>query len=137
MLARQPADARSAVAQGGESKRVPRTSATVGVSIVRLGVVCLLLLAAPPVMASAGDQDTQDASRATLLSAEREKKAAETTPPERSFVERTLYWYDNQDLLTKTSTGWRGIHRAGGDFPQGPANGGVPHVSALLPPSWP
>ena len=99
--------------------RVPRISATVGVSIVRLGVVCLLLLAAAPVMASAGDQDTQDASRATLLSAEREKKAAETTPPERSFVERTLYWYDNQDLLTKTSTGWHGIHRAGGDFPAG------------------
>ena len=39
--------------------------------------------------------------------------------PQRSAIERGLYWYDNQYVLAKMFGGWKGIHLAGGDFPAG------------------
>jgi hypothetical protein len=71
----------------------------------------LLPLAAP---AAADDQ-----TRTDVLTAERDRKAAEVSAPRRSAVERALYWYDNTSLLSKASGGWHGFHLAGGDFPAG------------------
>jgi hypothetical protein len=49
----------------------------------------------------------------------RETLAGDTTAPQRSAVERGLYWYDNQYLLAKVFGGWKGIRIGGGDFPAG------------------
>ncbi len=68
---------------------------------------------------SAAGQDNPPLSRAALLSAVRDAKASETAPPQRSSLERQLYWYDNQYVLAKISAGWKGLHMAGGDFPAG------------------
>ena len=78
-----------------------------------------LLLVGLPAVASGGQQPTQDSDRASVLVAEREKKASDTSPPARSAVERALYWYDNQYVLPKIFGGWKGFHLAGGDFPAG------------------
>jgi hypothetical protein len=77
------------------------------------------MLAASASLAFAQDQGDAGQTRAGILAAERDTKAAETTPPERSMVERALYWYDNQNVLAKISAGWKGFHPAGGDFPAG------------------
>ena len=58
-------------------------------------------------------------TRSDQLAAEREKKAEQTSSPERSKVERALYWYDNQDLLAKIQSGWNGFRMASGGFPAG------------------
>ena len=80
---------------------------------------CLFLLALlGPSVAAAQDQ-TDTPERAAVLAAARDKKAAETTAPERPAVEKALYWYDNQYLFAKIFGGWNGIHLAGGDFPAG------------------
>jgi hypothetical protein len=59
-------------------------------------IVVLLLAAATAGSAQAQDQpqnqnQTVPDSRAALLTAEREKKATEITPPQRSKIERALY----------------------------------------------
>jgi hypothetical protein len=84
-------------------------------------VVALLGSAAAPAAAQAQGQAQSGgaATRAALLAAERDRKAAETAPPKRSAVEKGLYWYDNQYVLAKIFGGWKGIHLAGGDFPAG------------------
>ena len=81
-------------------------------------VLASLLFAAMPAPASA-DEPPQDSSRGSILAAERDKKAAEVSTPERGVVERALYWYDNQYVLTKIFGGWNGLRLAGGDFPAG------------------
>jgi hypothetical protein len=68
---------------------------------------------------AAEDQDSQETSRAQTLEAARNSKASEISPPERSFLERKLYWYDNQYVLPKIFGGWKGFHLAGGNFPAG------------------
>jgi hypothetical protein len=85
---------------------------------LRVSSVALLLAAAAP-DASADDQNAASSSRADLLAAERAKKATETSAPDRSFVERALYWYDNQYALPKAFGGWHGLRLAGGGFPAG------------------
>ena len=80
--------------------------------------LALAIGAAVPSIARAG-QNTDTLSREVALAAEREAKTSELTPPQRSFLERKLYWYDNQHLLDKVFSGWHGIHLAGGDFPAG------------------
>jgi hypothetical protein len=86
-----------------------------------LGRMCavLALTTLGPSGALAQDQGSVPSSRAGLLAAERDRKASETAAPERSAVERALYWYDNQYLLTRILGGWNGLHLAGGDFPAG------------------
>jgi surface antigen Omp85-like protein len=79
-------------------------------------VAALLVLLAAPVMA----QDPQPAStRANILDDARQALTSQSAPPTRSKVETGLYWYDNQYVLTKVLSGWKGIHLAGGDFPAG------------------
>lgn len=83
---------------------------------------CVLVLAlAVPAAAVAQSSDDQQAapSRGALLTAEREAKAQRIAPPERSFLERALYRYDNESGLSRLFAGWNGIHPAGGDFPPG------------------
>jgi outer membrane protein assembly factor BamA len=49
----------------------------------------------------------------------RDTLATQSVRPQRSTIERGLYWYDNQYLLAKLSAGWKGIRIGGGDFPAG------------------
>jgi len=82
-----------------------------------------LLLAATFVplipMAARGQSGDDTTTRTSMLTAEREAKSTTLAPPERSFAERKLYWYDNQYVLDKVFAGWHGFHMAGGDFPAG------------------
>lgn len=88
--------------------------------MTRLCVLFVLALAATSSLGYAQEQTGNDEPRrAAIAAAERDRKAAETTPPDRTTVERGLYWYDNQSLLAKISGSWHGIHLAGGDFPAG------------------
>jgi len=98
--------------------RILSVSPIVGWSTTPLWLVWLLLFVAAPARASADDEASQNLGRATLLAAERDKKATETSPPERSFVERALYRYDNSSGLSLFGN-WHGLHLAGGDFPAG------------------
>ena len=61
----------------------------------------------------------EPSTRASVLDQAREALTSQSVPPERSTVERGLYWYDNQYVLAKIFGGWKGIHLAGGDFPAG------------------
>jgi hypothetical protein len=89
--------------------------------------VVVLLLAAASMPASAQDQEqiqnqsqTAPDSRAGLLTAERERKATELTPPQRSKVERALYRYDNgAGALPFVFQSWHGLQLASGSFPAG------------------
>jgi hypothetical protein len=85
--------------------------------------IVLLLVAAASAPASAQDQDadpTSAASRAALLAAEREKKATETSLPQRSKVERALLWYDdNWYGIPFVFQSWHGLHLADSRFPAG------------------
>jgi hypothetical protein len=85
----------------------------------RLWLIYVAVLAVAPAAASAGQQSAPAPDRAALLAAEREKKTEETTPPERSLVERALYWYDNQYVLPRITAGWNGFRLANGNFPAG------------------
>src|SRR5690349_19272849 len=58
-------------------------------------------------------------TRAALLAAAREQKSQELKPVERSTVEKGLYWYDNQYLLSRIFGKWHGLHIGGGNFPAG------------------
>ena len=84
--------------------------------------VVLLLVAAASAPALAQDHDSAqitDASRAALLADERDKKATETVPPERSRIERALYGYDNGAGTPFVFQPWHGFQLAGGSFPAG------------------
>jgi hypothetical protein len=82
-------------------------------------VLASLLFGAMPERVLADEPPAQDTNRGSILAAERDKKAAEISAPERGVVERALYWYDNQYLLSKIFGGWNGLRLAGGDFPAG------------------
>ena len=71
----------------------------------------------------AAEQDPQPATRTSLLAEERDKKATEIAPPERTTIERGLNWYDNQYLLTNILAGWKGVHFTSGNFPAGAGTG--------------
>ena len=58
-------------------------------------------------------------TRASVLEGARQELTPQSKPPERSRLEKWLYWYDNQYVLAKLLAGWKGIHIAGGDFPAG------------------
>ena len=64
--------------------------------------------------ASAQSQD-DNAGRAKALSAVRDQKSEQLTPPERSMTERALHWYDNHD----SRLSWRGLHINMGNFSGG------------------
>lgn len=81
-------------------------------------LIALAIGTLTPGLADAG-QSTDTSSRTVVLAAEREAKSTTLTPPERSFLERKLYWYDNQHVLDRVFGGWHGIHFAGGAFPAG------------------
>lgn len=81
----------------------------------------LLMLAAASVSASAQDQssgETSAGSREELLVAEREKKATQRLPPQRSKVEYALSRYDDLHVPFILES-WHGFHLAGGSFPAG------------------
>jgi Omp85 superfamily domain len=85
-------------------------------SVLRPVLAALLALVASPVLA----QTPEDSStRASLMEQARETLASQSVAPQRSAIERGLYWYDNQYVLGKTFVGWKGFHLAGGDFPAG------------------
>jgi hypothetical protein len=98
--------------------RISSVSPIVGRSTTPRWLAWSLLLMAVPALASADDEAAQNPSRAAALAAERDKKATETSPPERSFVERALYRYDNSYGFSVFGN-WHGLHLAGGDFPAG------------------
>ena len=87
--------------------------------LVLTACLAVVWLASPPTAIAAEGQTGQETTRAQALEAARASTPAEITPPQRSFVERTLYWYDNQYVLPKIFGGWKGIHLAGGNFPAG------------------
>jgi Omp85 superfamily domain len=83
-----------------------------------LGPVLAALLA--PAASPALAQTSEDSStRASLMEQARDALASQSVAPQRSAIERGLYWYDNQYVLGKTFGGWKGFHLAGGDFPAG------------------
>jgi len=86
--------------------------------IGRTGLL-IVLAAIVPARASAQDQGTPAATRSSLLESARDAKVTESEPAQRSTVERALYWYDNQSVLTRIFGGWRGFRLAGGSFPAG------------------
>ena len=63
--------------------------------------VFVVVLVAVPGLAGAGQQVDSATDRSAVLAAKRDKKAQETTAPQRSRVERALHWYDNQYVLPK------------------------------------
>jgi len=71
--------------------------------------------------AAATRSATADTSitRAAMLEAARDQKELERAPVERGNVERGLYWYDNQDLLSKIFGSYKGLHIGGAGFPAG------------------
>jgi hypothetical protein len=84
----------------------------------RWTIAALLLVAAirpAPVLGQTAEEPTRD----KMVDAARDAKSAATSAPERSAVERALYWYDNQYVLAKIFDGWHGFHFAGGGFPAG------------------
>jgi Omp85 superfamily domain len=87
-------------------------------TVLRVVALCVALAAMPEVALAAG-QDPVGLDRAAALAAERDRKAEASAPPERSAIERALYWYDNQRLIPQLFAGWNGLHVAGGDFPAG------------------
>jgi hypothetical protein len=89
-----------------------------------MAVMCGALLASAwPSLADAGQDAAPPATRAERLDAEREARAAATTPPDRTMVERALLWYDDQQVLARLLGGWHGFHGAGGNFPAGAGSG--------------
>src|SRR5262245_3283349 len=82
-------------------------------------VVLVLTLAAPALAAQEQSVDDISVSRAALLAAEREKKACDTTAPDRSKVEHALYAYDNWSGLPFLMRPWHGFQRPGAGFPAG------------------
>jgi Omp85 superfamily domain len=97
-----------------------RTFITSGLGslLTRAAAAAMIIVATHPSAAAQDGAPVAD-SRAALLSSERDRKADDVAPPERTTVERALYWYDNQYVLPKIFGGWHGFHLAGGDFPAG------------------
>jgi len=93
-------------------------------SVTRLWIAFLLLSAVvAPIAAQDQSQNPSD-SRAALLVAERDKKATETTPPQRGRVERALYRYDQENgALPFIFQTWHGLQLASGGFPAGAGTG--------------
>lgn len=63
--------------------------------------------------------EAQAQSRAARLQAEREAKAQKLEKPKKSSAEKGLYWWDNQNVVTRVLSGWRGFHIATGSFANG------------------
>jgi len=90
-----------------------------GTTLIPKLIAALMLSAAIPAAARAGQATDPPETRALALAAERDAKSATVTTPKRTSLEEKLYWYDNQHLLDKVFAGWHGLHLAGGDFPAG------------------
>jgi hypothetical protein len=84
----------------------------------RLAAIALTLAVLSLPIAAAG-QDAAPSTRAERLAAERDDRAAEVVPPERSAIERALHWYDEQQMVARMLGGWHGFRAAGGSFPAG------------------
>jgi len=82
-------------------------------------VLAAVVAAAAPAFAQDQDSDQIVPSRAALLAGEREKKATEATPPERSKVEKFLYGYDNGAGTPFLFQSWHGLHLGSAGFPAG------------------
>ena len=85
--------------------------------VFRPALTAMILLLASPLMAQAPSEEPS--TRASVLDQAREALTNQSVPPERSTIERGLYWYDNQYVLNKIFGGWKGIRLGGGDFPAG------------------
>ncbi|MET0166270.1 MAG: hypothetical protein ABW318_14860, partial [Vicinamibacterales bacterium] len=66
----------------------------------------MILLFGSALMAQAPSGQPQ--TRASVLDQAREALTSQSVPPERSTIERGLYWYDNQYVLNKIFGGWKG-----------------------------
>jgi hypothetical protein len=86
-------------------------------SVFGPAVAGLIVFLASPVLAQAPTEPLS--TRASVLDAARDALTSQSVPPERSTIDRGLFWYDNQHLLAKISAGWHGIRLGGGDFPAG------------------
>jgi outer membrane protein assembly factor BamA len=58
-------------------------------------------------------------SRAEELTREREEKAKNLKKPEKNGAENGLHWWDNQQVINRVRSGWRGFHVATGSFANG------------------
>ena len=87
--------------------------------VFRPAVTAMMLLLASPLMAQA--PSGQPSTRASVLDQAREALTNQSVPPERSTIERGLYWYDNQNVLNKIFGGWKGIRLGEVISPPGPA----------------
>jgi hypothetical protein len=58
-------------------------------------------------------------SRAAELTREREEKAITLQGPDQSGIEKGLHWWDNQQVVNRIRSGWRGFHVATGSFANG------------------
>ena len=81
------------------------------IHVFRPAVTAMILLLASPLMAQAPSE--QPSTRASVLDQAREALTSQSVPPERSTIERGLYWYDNQYVLNKIFGGWKGIRLGG------------------------
>ena len=72
----------------------------------------MLLLIASPLMAQA--PSGQPSTRVSVLDQAREALTSQSVPPERSTIERGLYWYDNQHVLNKIVWWMEGLPSRGG-----------------------
>jgi hypothetical protein len=92
-------------------------------SRARLSVVALLFatVSASVAAQSQTTSATPESTREAVLTAERDKKATETSPPQRSTLERALYAYDNGagSGLPLLFSPWHGFQVANGHFPAG------------------
>jgi hypothetical protein len=77
----------------------------------------LIALLASPALGQTSAEPS--ATRAGVLDEARQALTSQSAAPERSWIERKLYWYDNQYVLAKIFGGWKGIRIGGGDFPAG------------------
>ena len=85
-------------------------------SLFRPAAAAMIVALASPALAQA---PSDPSTRASLLDQARQELTSQSVPPQRSKVERWLYWYDNQYVLEKLAAGWKGIHLAGSGFPAG------------------
>jgi hypothetical protein len=78
-----------------------------------------LLVLASAAAASGQQTESESPSRAEELKKEREAKANNLREPDRGSAEKGLHWWDNQNVVTRVLSGWRGFHVATGSFASG------------------
>jgi hypothetical protein len=81
----------------------------------------ILIMGAAPAVVFGQTITGEDSTREESLRTVRQQLEGQSEPPERSRLERWLYWYDNHDIMDRVFKGTigRGFHIASGGFPAG------------------